>query len=67
VAGDNARFDYEPVALATDGPTQLVLVQTTSELVGGDDTIFGDTDADVLIGGTEGDTIHGGDERRRAG
>lgn len=59
IAGDNARFEFAPVS--EDGaPTQLTLVQTTSEAFGDNDLIFGDADRDILIGGTEDDTLDGG-------
>ncbi len=67
MAGDDARFDYEPnnvdpvSGLRLDGPTQLTKIDT-SALVGnivGDDELHGGDDDDLLIGGFGVDKIWG--------
>ena len=59
MAGDNARFDFQPVS-GNDGPTQFALIQTTGTDFGAKDILYGEDDKDVLIGGTGDDTIDGG-------
>ncbi|HEX2136568.1 MAG TPA: hypothetical protein VHG30_11795, partial [Microvirga sp.] len=65
IAGDSARFDFEPVT-GTDGPTRITLIQTTIS-IGGGDTLSGDAGADVILGGAAGDTIYGDDATGSAG
>jgi len=59
VIGDNGRLDFVPVS-GGDGPTIPTLVQTTETASGGNDTINGDADNDILVGGSGDDTIDGG-------
>jgi Ca2+-binding RTX toxin-like protein len=59
VAGDNARFDFEPVS-GNDGLTRIKTIQTTAPDFGGNDTISGNAGNDLLIGGTGDDIIDGG-------
>ncbi|MBI3896328.1 MAG: hypothetical protein HY313_10415 [Acidobacteria bacterium] len=58
IAGDNARFDFEPVS-GNDGAARITLIQTTGVNVGGGDTISGDAGADIILGGASGDTLYG--------
>ncbi|WP_283806368.1 LEPR-XLL domain-containing protein [Bradyrhizobium sp. cf659] len=58
IAGDNARFDFDPVS-GNDGPTQVKLIQTTAPGTGGDDVLSGDAGADIIFGGQGADTIYG--------
>ncbi|MES2992163.1 MAG: OmpA family protein [Pseudomonadota bacterium] len=57
VLGDDARFDYAPVAGSEIGETRLVSITDPGTI--GDDTLLGGDDVDLLIGGLGNDMISG--------
>ena len=66
IAGDNARFDFEPVT-GSDGPTEIKSIHTRGADIGDVDTVSGNAGADLIFGGNMGDTLYGDDANELAG